>query len=112
MDCNKFIENVSVRFPASVFMRAENSSGKAANILSTIVILYLDNREFWIRFSFRKTHTDCEVSIEEEHENKPFDWVAIYNIETPVEDIKTVDISSDHTIRDIFLKINDAYVNS
>lgn len=43
--------------------------------------LYLDGKEFYLRFTFDKSNTDCEVVIEENREHDLNLLIAHYTIE-------------------------------
>ena len=111
MDRNKFMNFFSNSFPQETCLMTSEIPVGNKNIVFVYVNLYLDGKEFYLRFTFDKSNTDCEVVIEENREHDLNLLIAHYTIESAV--IEPIDISVlNNTVADIIKRINDAYKNS
>ncbi len=115
MNRDKFINNFLSYYPVDTVTLITPKISIYKKIMDFVyVIILLDGREFYLRFTFDKKGTKCEVVLEEYLGKEALNLLlAHYAVETSINNIKPIDVSTfDNTVLDIIKRVECAYKNS
>lgn len=115
MNRNEFIKKFSGSYPVGTVALITPKISIDRKIMDFVyVIILLNRREFYLRFTFDKKGTKCEVVLEECLGKDALNLLlAHYAVETSINNIKPIDVSTfDNTVLDIIKQVECAYKNS